>query len=384
MKTNSHYIQRALLKNIFNTESVFRILDRKLEARNIRSVASSETLFFEDEANEIEKMMNEMFETKVIQIFRSIDPNSNEIKVSHEESFVIRKYFLVTMLRLNLRVDQYSKELLSEILKLETMADYNRRFASNNDRLGQFFFTESHIKFLKHKDIDFIDVNAFMLSTPFDSARTDFNYIMRLIGDSYPCFIIPIFKNLSICFVNTYLTNDSYQSIINLKPGSNSSKWRLNVLNPRPFIEHTVDKEVNGVRSSSAQFAKSHEEFWKNSANFIGEVKSRDAKKSFYYYEIAEISDYDFDILILDTLSKTYGTYSDIINELIFPNKLVFQKWISKMIEIEEYVSLNRPDDVEFWNSSDENKFKHKIWEIMTDPITTRLKQWRSIIVMAR
>lgn len=374
-KINSHYIQKALIKDIFKNEGGIYVYSSESQIINMQSfeaVGSSKGLLYGDreKALEIEKLMNDFLERDVIDKLRKISDSDETVKLSYAESFVLRKYALVTFLRLHLReANNDLKETLTKIIELKTEDEYEHRFSMQMGPMESFFLNSSIIKFHRHPDVPFITPDNFFLTMPIDAQQTNMMEI-KMIVNTVPGFMIPISKNMSITFTSNWLINAFYKPIIKK---SKPLRLKLNINDAGIWFKGDTDKLLADGTIDKSGFLVNNEK--KDAVKYAKEIKNRDKDNTYYLYKINKMSNEDFEITLLDNLSKYIPLaerqklkYSFYLSD---KNKVI--KLIDKWLNYESYVGHNVPSDVGYWSDSLERRYQHKIWELINPSVITFL-----------
>ena len=387
---NSHYIQKALIKRIFG-QSVFEldIASLKLRRKNIKCVASSKDLFYgpEKDAEYIERLMNQYLEGKFIKIVDRVtkDKDEKELKVSLEEAFIIRKYYAMTWIRMDLpSLNGFEKKIIQEMIKEWTLDDYQNKYKQpyfKKDELFDFFINRSTIKFIRHSGYTFINDRDLFVSIPFDSSNTDYEYL-REKHVNLPGYIVPFSKNLSIVFINTFFIVDIWQTAINKLP----LKYRLNISDRSKLLCNDAKiQDEQGTIKRCFQFKDARNYSSDSAINTIKQWSSRNPKKCRYIYKVHDWSDQDW--LIFQTYAfykyeaGTKAYFIPVDHHYIFAKKDSFKRFLTNILDIAEYVDHNNPKDVNYWSLNLKNKTNHKIWEILLPDIIKLIKEIIKIII---
>ena len=369
-KINSHYIQKALIEDIFNTGKdglLYEYKNGKIQVRKTKKIFSSQELFKTvDDIKDLETKMNIKLESKVIRIFREIEESSDEYIISYADSIIVRRYLIMTFFRINnLHIN------LEKMIEHVTDASYDIRFEEHGI-ISDFFFQHSAIKIIDNKNpLYLLDQNIF-LGIPFDTSRSNVADIKRR-SISFPGFIFPISATKSIYLQNTKLCwsifDDAFE---NRKP-----TFILNVKNSAIcFMNKNETINPKGERKKAGNFKiyDPNKEQTPTFEEFQKEIENRDKDKWKYSWKIEKMTNEDFKILFLDNMSK-YSSIPVINNDftLVFKDKIKMLEYVEETLLIEEFVSLNNPSDVSYWSSTEELKYKHKIWELLTPKLITEL-----------
>lgn len=376
---NSHYIQKALLKNIFGkNEEIFIYKNKKVQKANFDQVASMKGLFnlSTSAAKELEKTMNEKLEQRVFSIIQKISESNGSIELKDYEVLDIRKYFLITFYRLIIlnskREDIDQENFIETLIKLNSESTYtDRKIGFEIDELGSFFIKNSNIKFLRHKDVDVVLTSNFFHSIPLDlNGKKSLEMDLYEKFGRYITLVVPISKNTSIVFVN----NDFVDFYIKQALEKRAVNLKLNVNNYLPYMINSTKTTYKGKTWDSMQYHVIGEEidpiikeYWEHGIHSKAQAT--------FTYKIHDWSDDDFDLQFLDNFSKlvSFVELDSLMRDFIFKKdslKKMFIHWIN----ITEFVENNQPSNVEYWSSNNELKYLHKIWELNQNSTIEQLK----------
>ena len=371
-KPISHKVQKALLEDIVGNKIQY-LNNHNVESRNLKTVFCSKELFRLDidESNKLENKMNEKFESDVLNIFRKVK-NSNTLEVTYAENIKIRGYIYLTFLRLN-NIHMNFDDQIIRLMNLE----YKERFEyKDGDPLMNFFINQTHMKIIKHDDYPFLIEQNFILTYPFDTIHTDIFKIQKIVK-TFPGFVFPISKNHSIVLTNNALLNEI---LLDMKSKTSSFRFNFSAEASKIFIMPQGDRILeNGKAENLLSFLiySNDEELKSNINESIEKIKGFDETKTKYRYKITKLKKDDFNILIIDNISKYFGIYPyDEKTSIIFKDKNELLSLINAILDIEYEVESSK-NNLDYWRRK-ENIFKHKVWEILND------KAMRSIILIKK
>ena len=320
----------------------------------------------------IERVMNKYLEGSFINIVNKVCTSIKTIEITLEESFIIRKYYAVTWVRMNLldiNPDE-KKRIMDRILKWST-DDYRNKYAypyHKGNLIYDFFINKSTIKFIKHDGYKFINDRDFFMSIPFDKRNTNYN-ILRENNINMPGYIVPFSHDISIGFINTFFL--SYL-LDNFSVGiKNTIFFRLNISmegSKDLLYPDTKVKDEKGGITDSFQIRNPSEIPNKSGINYIKDWSKRDPKKTKYIYKIHNWKE-DWNIMQVHALNEYEMCTLDLRvpddHNYIFEKGDLFKKFLRNIIDIEKYVAINDSTAIEHWSSDIQKRYYHKIWQIL-------------------
>lgn len=372
---NSHYIQKGLLKRIFpNAIYEFKTEEQISKKKTYENVASSKKLFGDDYeyTKWIEKFMNDNLENDFIKIVNRTYQSKNEIEMTLEEAFLVRRYYAMTWIRMNLDcIDEPAKAKVKKMIEEWTIDNYQEKYKPpyfKDESLYQFFINESTIKFIRHDDHIFINNRNLFVSIPFNKQSTNYEYFLKN-NIQFPGYIAPFSKNLSIAFINTFFIRDLIQNI----GFKNKSKppFRLNISNKailHLLMINAKVKDENKKIKNSLELISENEYSKETNKKWMNSLAKRDPQKTKYIYKVQH---WKSDWLILQAHSINEYEIGHKINNwksdhsYIFGDNYGFKNFLKNIVDIEKYVAINKPKNIEYWTSNEKNKIYHTIWEIL-------------------
>ncbi|WP_338985702.1 DUF4238 domain-containing protein [Spiroplasma endosymbiont of Diplazon laetatorius] len=395
MHQNNHYIQKAFIKEYFNSTNLFEYNHNKIVSKNVKNIFTENKLYLKTNGdNSLEIMFDKYIENEGIKLIRKIGNKEWNGEITRLESYKIRKYFLIHFLRHPIwlekeRIDKDSWiEMIKKVIEIDVASlikkvDIDLFHLEEEDYYIFWFIKGSIMQFCdleKENDfllpanlcnqncIDWTKKNNSLASEVLKVNPQDYISIYGMVSNKR---LIVLSSTILVTLINKLLLD-------NINGIDKNNSLSINI----PGIDQMIGFETPEIKHKNNNFKKSsnYSIIGSNDNNFRRNFTEYDEEDIFKYriIKLNRKNNWIYKINMYKTFSYEPFIFKDLISQL--SDLEYIEKSFNEIKSLKEYFGNSEND---FIKKVKDEKFEHKffIWKNIPDDSFRELMFFKEKII---